>query len=494
MWTWSLCLLIQFQLALFCCSVRHGLGLGTEEGRRLGKVISGKLHCRKFLMAQIAAKMFCHFREKLECRKLLEASLGAFNSLLQQQGFFCLLSTATDIETVQERKLLPSSWLRLNWFLPVLSLHVQGLLPQWDLNLNNETSDGLDVSVDTLHQVTAALRKYYLPPLIALGLICNTLLVITVLYSKLRNFSVAPYLLTLAITDSLFLLSLLLIWISTLNIDIYNAGELCQAITFISYSCVFLSMWINVALAVDRYIMVRYPSQADNCCSTFRAKMMCVMFCVIAVAVYINISLLVGVLKTKTGDTICVPLPKFAHQVRTLSRVDVLVNIIIPMTAMCILNSIICCSVVQIDRNRKVVIRTVRVKNKTMLPDLNLQRRPRTEVRVTKMILAISWCYIVLNVPSHLFRICIMFKSFFQPAAVISNELFVWQQCLLFAIFTRFALTFPVLCAASQAFRKHVQSALFTRRARTPYRSRSRRKSVVLLQNGTDAQTLEDFM
>ena len=370
----------------------------------------------------------------------------------------------------------------------------QGLLPPWDFKLNNDTSEGLDVPAETLNQITDALRKFYLPPLVASGLILNILLIFTVLRSKLRNFSVAPYLLTLAVTDSLFLLSLLLIWISTLNVDIYNAGELCQAITFISYSCVFLSMWINVALSVDRYIMVRYPLQADSCCSTFRAKIICVMFTVIAVAVYINISLLVGVIETKNGDTICVPLPKFAHQVRTLSRVDVLVNIIIPMIAMCVLNSMTCVSVVQIDRNRKVVIRTVRMKNKTKLLDLTLQRRPRMEVRISKMILAISWCYILFNLPSHLFRICIMFKSFYQPEAVISSELFVWQQCLLFAIFTRFALTFPVLCVSSQAFRKYVQSAIMSCRRKSPYRSRTHRKSVVLLQNGEDLQTLEDFI
>ena len=81
----------------------------------------------------------------------------------------------------------------------------------------------------------------------------------------------------------------------------------------------------------------------------------------------------------ENGDTICVPTSKIAHQVRTLSRVDVLVNIIIPMIAMCVLNSMTCVSVVQIDRNRKVVIRTVRMKNKTKLLDLTLQRRPRME-------------------------------------------------------------------------------------------------------------------
>ena len=132
--------------------------------------------------------------------------------------------------------------------------------------------------VDTLNQIASALRKFYLPPLIASGLLLNTLLIYTLVHSKLKNSSVAPYLLTLGITDSLFLLSLLLIWISTLKIDIYNAGELCQAITFISYSCVFLSMWINVALSVDRFIMIRYPLRADSCCSTFRAKIICVVF------------------------------------------------------------------------------------------------------------------------------------------------------------------------------------------------------------------------
>ena len=176
--------------------------------------------------------------------------------------------------------------------------------------MKNDTSDGLDVPAETLTQIAAVLRRFYLPPLVATGLLLNILLVYTLLNSKLRNFSVAPYLLTLAVTDSLFLLSLLLIWISTLNIDIYNAGELCQAITFISYSCVFLSMWINVALSVDRFIMMRYPLQADSCCSTFRAKNICVMFTVIAVAVYINISLLVGVIKMENGDNRCVSTSK----------------------------------------------------------------------------------------------------------------------------------------------------------------------------------------
>ncbi len=376
-------------------------------------------------------------------------------------------------------------------------LSLQALLPQWDLNVKkNDSSEGLNVTTsETLNHITSVLREFYLPPLIACGLLLNCMLVVTVTCSKLRNFSVGPYLVLLAVADSLFLLSLLLIWVSTLNVEIYNLGELCQAITFISYSCVFLSMWINMALSVDRYIMVRYPASADTCCSTFRAKIICVALTVIAVAVYLNISLLMGVLKTKRGDSICVPLPRFAHQVRTLSRIDVFVNILLPMATMSVLNTITSHSVMQINRNRKVVIRTVRVRNKTRLPDLTLQRRPRMEVRITKMILAISWCYIILNLPSHLFRICIMLKSLYQPEAVISNELFVWQQCLLFVVFTRFALTFPVLCVASHTFRKHLQAALTPQNSKSAYRSRAQhRRSIARMQNGLDLQTLEEVI
>ncbi len=124
--------------------------------------------------------------------------------------------------------------------------------------------------------------------------------------------------------------------------------------------------------------------------------------------------------------------------------------------------------------------------------ELDLQRRPRSEIRITRMVLTLLWMFTILNLPSHVFRMCVMFESLSNPQSSISNRTYVWQQCLLYLFFSRFIVNFPVLFVSSPVFRKHVQSAFVWNRQRPVYRPRCGKTSVCLTENGNVQHTQED--
>ena len=121
-----------------------------------------------------------------------------------------------------------------------------------------------------------------------------------------------------------------------------------------------------------------------------------------------------------------------------LGQIDGFLNIILPLTLMFLLNVWICKQVVSFYRRRKSVIRMPSGKRNRIAP----QRRPINEMRFTKIHLAQAWIYILLNAPSYLFRIYILFKSLHTSVYVMDVESYFWQQIVMFIFFSWFSINF----------------------------------------------------
>ena len=71
---------------------------------------------------------------------------------------------------------------------------------------------------------------------------------------SLRSVPVVPYVRFLCVSDSLFLCALFLVWLRLFGFHILAIGGWCQAITFISQSCMFLSIWLTVLSAISTLV------------------------------------------------------------------------------------------------------------------------------------------------------------------------------------------------------------------------------------------------
>lgn len=124
------------------------------------------------------------------------------------------------------------------------------------------------------------LLKYllvYIPPvLIILGTFGNVVSFIVLRRRAMSKVSSYLYLASLAIADSLVLyIGLLRLWLDELTgVNFQDNSEwLCKLTMFLGYLASDLSVWLIIAVTVERYIVVCFPLRAFTMCNTNRAKL-----------------------------------------------------------------------------------------------------------------------------------------------------------------------------------------------------------------------------
>ena len=135
------------------------------------------------------------------------------------------------------------------------------------------------------------LHLFYSPIIIGLGLLGNTLTWLIFLRSRLRGLSSSHYLAAIVIVNTIYLLSLLIQWLSVYGPDLYNRPVWCQFVRFINSTSSFLSVWYLTAFAVDRYICICWPAEASKMCTLMRARIVIISLMCIGIVVYINMTL-----------------------------------------------------------------------------------------------------------------------------------------------------------------------------------------------------------
>lgn len=150
-----------------------------------------------------------------------------------------------------------------------------------DYNHNNNSSSNLSdiYIIDGLtfgEKLGNFLTLYYTPTLVCVGSIGNILSVMVFFKTKLRKLSSSYYLAALGISDTCFLIGLLVSWLNFVDVHIYNWNIFCQFFTYFSGLCSFLSVWFVVAFTVERFIAVLYPLKRQTMCTVRRAKLVLV--------------------------------------------------------------------------------------------------------------------------------------------------------------------------------------------------------------------------
>ena len=130
---------------------------------------------------------------------------------------------------------------------------------------NNET-------YPTLTQITKILELYYVPFIIAIGIIANGLSFVVFVFTHLNRLSLSVYLAALAVADIGFLCSLGLGWLDTVGFSLVHKNGWCQMMVFTSYVCSFQCVWLVVSFTIERYIAICYPLKRPEMCTVWRAK------------------------------------------------------------------------------------------------------------------------------------------------------------------------------------------------------------------------------
>ncbi|XP_052829244.1 uncharacterized protein LOC106873516 [Octopus bimaculoides] len=127
---------------------------------------------------------------------------------------------------------------------------------------------------DEFAKISFVLRQYFMPSAIIFGMTTNILTAILFKKFHSKESKIAPLLMAIAIVDTIYLFCLLLTWIESFSVDIYEAPGLCQIQVFCSHYFAFLSFWylawivfliIFSSLAPNKYHSMRSSGMVTLC-------------------------------------------------------------------------------------------------------------------------------------------------------------------------------------------------------------------------------------
>lgn len=211
-------------------------------------------------------------------------------------------------------------------------------------NTHDATSEETSVTVAVETAIFVATVEFircltfYVAPVIAIaGILGNGVVIATLRSVPRTSSSWSLYVVAVNAVQALHLAVQLDTWTSDIGYGIYGVvGGWCQLVTFVSSATEFLVVWFCVLLGIDRAVAaIRRTRRAASilpCSGVVFARVALVSVGVLAVVVYVNVSLIYG--EVRYGDswsTWCLPLDAFDAAVRRLRLANAVLNSALPM-------------------------------------------------------------------------------------------------------------------------------------------------------------------
>ena len=332
-----------------------------------------------------------------------------------------------------------------------------------------------------LQKALELLHHYYMPLLCAVGILGNTVASVVLFASDLTHLSVTQFLLGKVLVDVLFLVSLLHRWVTeTFHVFLYDVGGWCNFITFLHRASAFLSLWYTFCFVVDVFIRVYLEGFTARLCTPWRAKIITIGFAVVAVVVYLNISLTFGV--TYVGQNgaiaVCTPLAQFASTTHNLDRADIVINVTLPYTCMLVLVTMVGARVVRVAQQPAAASRIglqqfARHRHQDRHHQQGSSPSNRGPLRdpekqLGRVFMTLTLSYLVLSLPLQCMRMYVALQDRAPQSDLLTEVL--WREVFQFVHFTNMAINFLIFLFSFGRFREQgyiLVQQLFHRSRRT---------------------------
>lgn len=292
-------------------------------------------------------------------------------------------------------------------------------------------------------------QTYVTPLVLVLGILGSVMACVVLIGGELKALPCSVYLSALAVSDTCFLTAVVISWLKIFNLNIYALPMTCEFLTLISNGTNFLCSWYLVCLAMDRYIFVCWPRFRGKCCSTFRAKIVVTTIAIVAVVIFVNTTIMVGVVKSM-ASVHCAPLPKFFQTVRTLEKLDVFFNMVVPF---CVILVLICCICQRLlTKGHRISFR--RSERRDSSRRVVRSWSSQAELRLTTSVLIYLVGVFILQLPGHTFRIATMIKEIGQQLYQLPFRDFILHEIFQCLFYLSFAIKPFLLLATWREFRK----------------------------------------
>ncbi|KAG7313540.1 hypothetical protein JYU34_000684 [Plutella xylostella] len=250
--------------------------------------------------------------------------------------------------------------------------------------------------------IVSAVNIYYTPILVILGTIGNLLSICVFYTSKLRTLSTSQYLTALAVSDTVFIIQLLPPWLNAVDATgLFHREYFCQVFVYVSYVSCSLSSWLVVAFTAERFVAVLHPLRRNLLCTVERARG--AVLALTAAAAVLNLPVLRFATPLKNDCNIDVAY--YDHAAR-FNIVDTAVSFTIPLAVIIVLNTWITVGVCRLERARQQLVRAGGRGRRGGRGARGPVPPPRSQHRVTRMLLIVSTVFVLFNLPAYTMRIC----------------------------------------------------------------------------------------
>lgn len=307
------------------------------------------------------------------------------------------------------------------------------------------------------------IHKYlllYIPPIMMLVGTIGNILSFGVFRMNTGKVSTYTYLSALAIMDLLVLyIGLMRLWIAQLtNIDIKDqANWICKVVVFLGYVSSDSSVWLIVAVTVERFVAVCYPLQASNLCRMRKARyIVCVpilALCVVNSHFLWTVELHQIASNNSNSSYICDAAPPFTALVNDIwTWVDAGIYSFVPFVILSVLNGNIIKNVYIAKNERKHLLTTD--GNGRSASRRIAKQNSEVSRKLTMMLLLVSCTFLLTTLPMNI--ILIMTKSWNDQSKQQQASFYLAKTISELLMYLNHTINVFLYCTTGKKFRRQI--------------------------------------
>ena len=306
---------------------------------------------------------------------------------------------------------------------------------------------------------------WYVPPiLIIIGTIGNLLSFLVLVREPMRKVSAYNYLSVLSITDTLVLyFGLLTLWIGEISgneFKNYNKWS-CKTIIMLGYTATDYSVWLLIAVTVERYIATVHVLRASTMCTTSRARKVIVAILFILIAINSHFFWTADIKKRySTLDPMCGAAEGYDDLVTNIwPWIDAIIYSFLPFLIIMTLNGLIINRVKVAKRGREGLSESASHTGKGLISRPCRPAHHEGSARITFMLLIISFTFLLTTLPVNITMIVqAIMGSTKDPVTLAKYNLAQTVTRLL--MFTNHSINFFLYLMTGQKFRQQLSMLL----------------------------------
>ena len=334
-----------------------------------------------------------------------------------------------------------------------------------NLTLRNDDACYEVDAADNEHVWIAMVFSVYMSlALVFLGLIGNTLSIVVFSSAEMRVVSSNNYLLVLAISDSLYLISVLMTKLLTTlrcihfplsSVDMYNRNDfMCKLLQFVLDFFSDYSTCLVMVFTVERFIAVFLPLKFKELCTVRRARLVCVFMLLLVCGLIAPYHFMY--MGRPTNYDVCTVLPEYEAEFTILYVLEALIFRVLPVFIIAVFNIFI---IVRIGRLAKQKRRLKQAQGPALAALRKRNHKEERNMQLTITLILVSTTYVLVYIPVLVHFV--MWKMERAKALTINEHLmaqFHYYSRTLYIL--GFAVNFLLYTIGGRVFRQQLRTKL----------------------------------